>query len=192
MTNQFLHENCTQATDRNRENSARVVLRSLYSRGFHLFIPVCFWSQNRSSSPSVAWNWSLPTHDKCRRGFSIPKCISYLAKYLNRIFHGLLIIAVVFRPAATTRILIPPVRAWSSFIFPCAYICQDSWCYLRFLPVSHSSVASSNFLPRQRERGTPRDGRGTGWGSWRLGQQGTKEGGSDRRERGRMEGEGCL
>lgn len=40
MTNQFLYENGTQAADRNRENSARVVL---YTRGgFHLFIPVCF------------------------------------------------------------------------------------------------------------------------------------------------------
>lgn len=34
MTNQFLYENGTQAADRNRENSARVVLRSSYSRAF--------------------------------------------------------------------------------------------------------------------------------------------------------------
>lgn len=41
-----------------------------------------------------------------RRVLSIPKCIIYLAKYLNRIFHGWLIIAVACGPAAATRILI--------------------------------------------------------------------------------------
>lgn len=192
MTNQFLYENGTQAPDRRKKREFHprgspffilTGLSSLHSFVFELRIVLSLHLLHGTEAyPLLLTNaW---------RVFSIPKCIIYLAKYLNRILHGRVIIAVAFRPAAATRILIssrlllifihlslmlkPLTQEMLSMVFPLFYV-------------------DSNFPQRQRERDiTPRDQWGKGRGCWRRRgrrrEAGNVESESDRRKSGRMGG----